>query len=64
MKTKKSPRVRWAKWRKGRYAAYSVWIGNAIVGWEDSEEKARIRVDDANRELSRLVAARDKRRAR
>lgn len=60
-KKKKSVGVRWAKWRQGRGTDYSIWIGNAIVGWEGSEASAIARVEAANAELSRLVAARDRR---
>jgi len=62
VKPKNKPvEVKWAKWRKGRGTDYSIWIGQAIVGWEGSEVSALICTEAANAELSRLVANRDRR---
>jgi hypothetical protein len=56
----KAPRVRWA-----RVEAWSrVMIGDYVVTQRITSESARSDVKAINRELSRLVAARDKRRAR
>lgn len=65
MKSKKKKKpvvVKWAKVRSGKDGtSYSVWIGNAIVGWESAHGVAILRTEAANAELSRLVANRDRR---
>lgn len=41
---------------------WSVWFGNALLGFESSETAALVRVEDATKELGRLLRRRDLRR--
>jgi fibrillarin-like rRNA methylase len=63
MKPKKKPvRVKWVAYLGATGGtSFSIMVGNAHVGWVDSEELAIQYAKRANAELSRLVAARDRR---
>lgn len=59
----KAPRVRWAR-AHPCYPYSRVCVGSYCVGQYVTSESASAAVKSINRELSRLVAARDKRRER